>query len=130
MALHIGEEFLLGKEFSLLVLIHPLADLAVPYEAVSAELDAVLAAEVGNLVGVFPVVLSLCRLGRSRFHCVLGCDAVEFPLDEGNLGRICHVAVVHCNTYGEIILVGVLESVRNRSLDSSARLSRRDCAEC
>ena len=58
-ALHIGEEFLLGEKLSIFVLIHPAADLAMPYEAVAAEFDAVCAAEVSDLVSLLPVVNAL-----------------------------------------------------------------------
>ena len=62
-ALHIGIELILGEEFSLFILIDPLAYLAVPYQAVSTELDAIAAAEISNLVGIFPIIDAFLRLG-------------------------------------------------------------------
>ena len=61
-ALHIGIELILGEEFALFILIDPLAYLAVPYQAVSTELDAIAAAEISNLVGIFPVIDAFLRL--------------------------------------------------------------------
>ena len=109
--LHVGIELLLGKEVAFLVLVHPGADLAVPHEGVAAHLDAVLAAEVRDLVGVLPVELALAGLGGLGFHRVLGGDAVEFAEDDLHLVGFRDVAVVHGDTDLEVVLVGVLQAV-------------------
>ena len=93
----------------------------------AAELDAVLAAEVSNLVGVFPVVDTLLRLSRLRLHRIFSGDAVEFPLDEGNLVRVADIGQVHGDTDAEVILVVVLESILRWLLDASARLGLGEC---
>ena len=61
--LHVLKQFFFRYEVSFFVLIHPFAYLGVPYQAVSAELDSVVTAEVGNLVGILPVELSVGRFG-------------------------------------------------------------------
>ena len=109
--LHVGVELFLGKEVALLVLIHPGADLAVPHQGVATHLDAVGAAEVGDLVGVLPVELTLLGLGRLELHRVLGGDAVELTQDDLDLVGILNVAVVDGDTDLEVILVGILQTV-------------------
>ena len=111
MVLHVRVELLLRQEVSLLVLVHPGADLAVPHEGVAAHLDAVLAAEVRDLVGVLPVELALAGLGGLGLHRVLGGDAVEFAEDDLDLVRIRDVPVVDGDTDLEIVLIGVLQAV-------------------
>ena len=98
-----------------------------PDKAVSTKLDTVLAAEICDFVGIFPVVLALLRLSWLRFHRIFSGDAVELPLNEGNLCRVGHVVDVDGHTYLEIILVGIFETVCNRLLGASSRLGRYKC---
>ena len=89
---------------------HPVGKLAVPAQAVAAHLDTVLAAEVGNLVGLLEVPDTLLRVNLTGFPVVLGGNAVELLLDECLLGLVADVALVECHTDGEVILVGILQS--------------------
>ena len=123
--LHVGIEFFFGEELAILVLIHPGADLAMPHQGVTAHLDAVLAAEVGDPVGIFPVEFALAGLGRLGLHRVLGGDAVEFALDQGHLRFVGDVAVVHGGADQEVVLVGVFKAVGGRGDRPLAKLSKR-----
>ena len=118
-ALHPLVEFLLGKEVSFLVLIDPRSNLGMPHKAMAAELDTVLTAEVCDLVGILPGVLTSPGLGHDRLHVVLSGDAVELLLKQRYLLRSGDIPLIDCNANHEIVLVGVLEAGRIlRSLGS------------
>ena len=102
-------EHLFLDGLALLVHEHPVGKLIVPAEAVTTQLDAILAAEVGNLVGSLPVPFSLLGMQFAGFHVVLGCDAVELALDEAYLVGIAHVALVEGDANHEVVLVGILQ---------------------
>ena len=89
---------------------HPVGKLRVPAEAMSTHLDAVLATEVGNFVGFFPVPDTLLGMYLAGFHVVLGGDGVELLFDESNLIGIRHIALVHSDANREEIFVGVLHA--------------------
>ncbi len=78
------EHFLLNRT-SFLVLEHPVGELRVPAEAVSAQLDATLAGKVGNRVCPTPVPDTFGRMDGDGLHVVLGCQAVELLSDERHL---------------------------------------------
>ena len=103
------EDFLLHW-LALLVLEHPVAELSMPHEAVSAELDAVLTAEVCYLVGALEVPLTLFWMNLAGLHVVLGCDAVKLFLYQVYLSLIGNVALVDCHSKVEVVLVGFLET--------------------
>ena len=102
-------EHLLLDGLALLVGEHPVGKLRVPAQAVAAHLDAVLAAEVGYLVGLLEVPHALLRVDLSRLPVVFSCDAVEILLDECNLSLIADIALVDCYADGEVVLVGILQ---------------------
>ena len=109
--LHIGVKLLFWKEIAFLILIHPRSDLAMPHQSVAAELDPVLAAEIGDPVGIFPVELTLLWLRRLGLHGVLGCDAVEFTFDHGYLVSVGHVFDVDRRADHKVVLIGVFKAV-------------------
>ena len=86
---------------------HPVGKLRMPAEAVATQLDAVLAAEVSNLVGTLPVPHTLFRMNLAGLHVVLSGDGVELLLDESNLIGVRHIALVHGHTNREVVLVGI-----------------------
>ena len=111
MVLHICVKLLFWKEIAFLILIHPGAYLAVPHQSVAAKLDPVLAAEIGDPVGIFPVELTLLWLRRLGFHGVLGCDAVEFTFDHGYLISVGDVIDVDRRSDHKVVLIGVFKAV-------------------
>ena len=87
-------EHFLGDELAFVVVEHPVGKLRVPDEAVSAHLDAVLAAEVGNAVCFFPFPDARSRMNLAGLHDVLAGHTVELLPDEVLLGSITHVSRV------------------------------------
>ena len=83
-----------------------------PAQVVSAELDAVPAAEIGHAVGLFPVPHALGGVNLSGFHDILGRNAVEFPDAEGHLLGCGDIGGIDGYADGEIPVVGVFESLR------------------
>ena len=100
-------EYFFGDGFAFFVGEHPVAELCVPAEAVSAHLDAVLSAEVGDGVGFFPGPFSFAGVHGDGFHVVFGGDAVVVFLDDFNLLGVVDVAHVDGYAHGEVSLVGV-----------------------
>ena len=110
MLLHTSEEHLFLHELLVLVVEHPITHLRVPHQAVTTQLNAVLAAEIGNLVGVLPVELALLGFGGLRLHVVFSSDAVELLLDKGNLLRDLNVVLVDGYSNGEVVLIGIFHT--------------------
>ena len=102
-------EYLLLHILTFLVCEHPVGKLGVPTEAMTTQLDAVLTAEVGNLIGFFPVPLSLLGMQLAGLHVVLSCDAVELALDQTYLVVIAHVTLVEGDANHEVVLVGIFQ---------------------
>jgi len=123
-------EHFLRNIISILINEHPVCELAVPAETVATKRDVVLAAEISDLVGILPVPLAFARLERNRFHVILGSNAVEILLDEGNLIRISHIP--HIDSYSDckIVLVSVLVPCRilDRASSPEALSEDRTCA--
>ena len=127
---HVGIELLLGKQVTFFVLIDPGTYLRVPHKAVATQLDAVLAAEVGNLVGILPVEFTFTRFSRLGFHVVLSSDAVELPLDESDLLRGRNVPLIYSHSNHEVVFVSVLHTVSDRLRSSLTKLCHCGKAEC
>ena len=89
---------------------HPGGELAVPHKVVTTHLDAVLAAEVCDDIGLLEVPHTCLRVDFARFHAVLSGDAVELFEDEGCLEGVSHVTLGNGDTNLEIVLVSVLET--------------------
>ena len=81
MIFHSLEEHFLVYQFALVIIEHPAADLAVPYQCVTTERNSVCTTEVSNLVSVCPVELTFFRFSRLRFHVIFSSDAVVVLLD-------------------------------------------------
>ena len=84
--------------------------LRVPAQAMAAHLDTVLTAEVGNLVGTLEVPDTLLRMNLTGLPVVLSRYAVELLLHESFLSLVADVALVKCNTNGEILFVGIFQT--------------------
>ena len=76
----------------------------------ATHLDAVLAAEVGNLVGALEVPYAFLRVNLTGFPVVFGCYTVKVLDDERLLGVFSYVALVQRHTNGKIVLVGILQA--------------------
>ena len=122
------EDFL-RNFIALVVNEHPVCELAVPAEGVSAKRNTVLTAEVCDLVSVFPVPLAFTRLERNHLHVVFSCDAVEVLLDQSDLVRILDISDVYSNTHCEVILIGILVTCRifNRPSPRESLGEKRTC---
>ena len=107
MLLHAGIEYL----FRRVVLIHPFPDLIMPHQAVTTHLDAVLATEIGNTVGIVPIELSLGRLCGLRLHIVFSRYAVKLLFDKSLLLSICYITLINGDSDFEIVLVGIFQSL-------------------
>ena len=103
-------EYLFLDGLALLVLEHPVGKLRMPAEVMSTQFDTVLTAEIGNAVGSTEVPNTFLGLHQSHLHVIFCSDAVEVLLDECNLVRILNVSLVHCDTNGEIVFVGIFQS--------------------
>ena len=109
---HALVEHLFADQLVVLVVEHPVAHLVVPHQAVSAQLDAVLTAEVGHTVGALPGPFAFSRMHGGRLHVVLGRDAAELLFHQSALGLVRDVATVDGHADEEIVAVGLLEALR------------------
>ena len=75
----------------------------------ATQFDAVLTTEIGNLVGLLPVPLTLLGMQFTWLHVVLGSDAVELSLHQINLVVIAHITLVEGYTNHEVVLVSVFQ---------------------
>ena len=85
--------------------------------------DAILTAEVSDLVGLLEVPDALLRVDLTGLPVVLGGDAVELLLDDLDLCGIRDVVLIDSHTDGEIILVGVLQSGASEIVHGATPLS-------
>ena len=104
-------ENLLLDGTSFLVLKHPVGKLRVPAQAVSAQLDAVLTAEIGNLVCLLKIPDALLGMEHTGFHVVLSSDAVKLTQCQRLLVLIGHITLVQGDAYHKIVLIGIFQSV-------------------
>ena len=103
----IKDLFLDGASF--LVDEHPVAELRMPAEAMPAEADSVLAAEIGHPVGFLKVPDAFRRMDFPGFHHVFRRDAVEFPDNELLLSGLFDIVRIDGNAHHEIIPVGFFQ---------------------
>ena len=96
-----------------------------PAEAVTTQLDTVLTAEVGNLIGLLEVPYTLFRMQLTGLHIVLGSDTAKLTFYQSNLAVIANVALVEGNANQEIILVGILQFYRRIGIGGRAPLCPR-----
>ena len=89
---------------------HPSTELAVPYKVVATHLDAVLAAEVCDDVGLLKVPYACFRMELARLHAVLSGDAVVLLEDDFRNDRVSYVTLCNGDTNLEIVLVSVLQA--------------------
>ena len=102
-------EHFLFDLLTLLVGEHPVGKLRVPAQAVTTQLDAVLTAEVSNLVGTLKVPHALFGMQFTGLHVILSSDAVELSLHQINLVGRTHITLVKSYTNHEVVLVSVLQ---------------------
>ena len=117
-------EHFLRHRLAILVVEHPVGKLRVPNQAVTTQLDAVLAAEVCDSIGILPTPHTLLRMQFTRLHVVLSRNAVVVFLDDFHRLRVVDVAHVHCHTHGEVTLVSVLVTLVRVGVWIAPELSR------
>ena len=105
--LHAGIELLLGRTFGS----HPAADLRVPHQGVTTQLDTVSTGKVGDAVGILPIELAFLRLGGLGLHVVLSGHAVELLLNQSCLLGIRHIALIDSDTNHEVVLIDILQTL-------------------
>jgi hypothetical protein len=76
----------------------------------TAHLDTILTAEVGNLVCTLKIPHALLRMNLTGLPVVLGSHTVELLDDEGFLSIVTYITLVQCYTNGKISLVGILQA--------------------
>ena len=84
-----------------------------PDEAVAAHTDAVLAAEVGNAVCLFPSPHIGGGMERRGLHGILARHTVELLTNKVLLSFDAHIASVQGNAYEEIFCKGLFEALRH-----------------
>ena len=90
---------------------HPVGELAVPNQTMSAQFDTILSAEVGNTVCSPPVPYTFFWVYRYRFHIILGSHTVKFSLDQCDLFRLCNIVLIDSHTNSEIVFVGIFQTL-------------------
>jgi hypothetical protein len=78
---------------------------------VTAQLYTVLAAEIGDGIGIPEIPLALLRLDRLGLEIILCRDTVVVVLDYGNMLVITQIPHVDGYTDREIILVSILQAL-------------------
>ena len=89
---------------------HPVSELAVPNETVTTHWDLVATAPVSDAISFFPLPFAFFWMKLTWFHVVFAGNAVVV-LKNHFLLSLREVTGVEGNTYLEIVLVGILESL-------------------